>query len=303
MAPSRRALLPVLVVLLALVPARAVAGDGWRWPLAPTPEVVRGFEAPADRYGPGHRGADLLGTPGATVRAVADGVVRHVGVVAGVAVVSVDHGGEISTYQPVAGEVEVGNRVAAGDALGRLLLVGSHCVPRACLHLGRRIGREYADPLALLRRPAAVRLFTPTGALPVPPLDLGPTGSGELGRPAEGPVTSPFGMRTHPVTGVHKLHDGLDIGAPCGAPVRAAADGVVVGRTTHPAYGNRLVVSHGDALTTSYNHLSRFAVADGTRVRRGQLVGSVGTTGLSTGCHLHFMVTVDGTARDPARWL
>ncbi|MDO9378809.1 MAG: M23 family metallopeptidase [Nocardioidaceae bacterium] len=301
---SRPALLTALVMLILLVGARPASGaDGWVWPLSPAPDVSRPFEAPLDRYAAGHRGADLVGTPGASVVAVAGGVVRHVGTVAGVAVVSVDHGGEISTYQPVSGEVRVGERVSAGDRLGRLLLVGSHCAPRACLHLGRRIGEDYADPLALIGRTAAIRLFTPTGALPSPPVDLGPTGSGALGVPAPGPVTSSFGMRVHPVTGVLKLHDGMDVGAPCGTPVRAAADGTVVGRTAHPAYGNRVVVSHGGGLTTSYNHLSRFDVADGTRVRRGQLLGAVGTTGLSTGCHLHFMVVRDGSPVDPATYL
>ncbi|MDP9397351.1 MAG: peptidoglycan DD-metalloendopeptidase family protein [Actinomycetota bacterium] len=134
---------------------------------------------------------------------------------------------------------------------------------------------------------------------------------GLLATPVGGPVTSGFGMRTHPVTGVFKLHDGTDFGAACGTAVTAAADGVVLESGFSGAWGNRVVVEHGVVLTdgrrvhlaTSYNHLSTRAVGAGSRVRRGQHLGAVGTTGYSTGCHLHFSVYVNGAPRDPAGWL
>src|SRR5699024_6301585 len=92
------------------------------------------------------------------------------GQVGGIGVVTVDHGGVSSTYQPVTPSVAAGDRVAAGDLLGRLVLHGSHCAPRSCLHLGRVIDTTYADPLALLpSASAAVRLMTPYGEPPSPP--------------------------------------------------------------------------------------------------------------------------------------
>lgn len=114
-------------------------------------------------------------------------------------------------------------------------------------------------------------------------------------------------MRVHPVTGVYKLHDGTDFGSACGTPVYAAQSGEVLEAGFSSAWGNRIVVDHGlvgsTGLATAYNHLSRYAVNAGASVERGQLVGYVGTTGYSTGCHLHFNVYENGTPVDPMRWL
>ncbi len=141
----------------------------------------------------------------------------------------------------------------------------------------------------------------------------GVAGGGVLSRPAFGPVTSPFGMRVHPVTGVYKLHDGTDFGVACGTPVHAAAAGTVVQAANVGGYGNQLVlddgVLRGAGVATSYNHLERFAVGAGAHVGRGQLVGWSGGgegmdgAGFSTGCHLHFMVYVNGVPTDPMHWL
>ncbi|MGH1564913.1 peptidoglycan DD-metalloendopeptidase family protein [Mumia sp. DW29H23] len=295
----------LVLLLLLLLPSAAspvVADDvSWVWPLDPRPAVVRAYEEPAGPYAAGHRGLDVAGSAGAPVRAVDDGVVAFAGRVAGVEVVSVDHGGVRSTYQPVGALVRSGDAVRRGAILGRLLLAGSHCHPRACLHLGRRHGTAYADPLALLDRAAAVRLVTPYGPPPVPPPDPAPVlgGPGSLAPPVDGPVSSPFGMRVHPVTGQLGLHDGTDFAVPCGTPVRSAADGRVVGVDYDPVYGNRVVVDHGGGLTTRYNHLTRADVATGDRVGVGDVVGAVGSTGLSTGCHLHFMVLDGDRPVDP----
>ncbi|MHC3467944.1 M23 family metallopeptidase [Streptomyces sp. 7R007] len=119
-------------------------------------------------------------------------------------------------------------------------------------------------------------------------------------------VTSPFGSRKHPLTGVTKLHTGVDFGAPAGAQVSAARAGRVefAGMTT--AYGNRVVIDHGTLdgkrLETTYSHLSALQVTAGQTVTAGAPVGLVGSTGLSTGPHLHFEVILDGQYTDPMAW-
>ncbi|WP_313405115.1 peptidoglycan DD-metalloendopeptidase family protein [Aeromicrobium sp.] len=130
---------------------------------------------------------------------------------------------------------------------------------------------------------------------------------GTLSRPVPGPITSPYGMRRHPITGVYKLHDGTDFGVGCGVPIRAAAAGTVISQYYNGGYGNRVIlnngVKRGVSVITTYNHLSRYAVSTGARVSRGQVIGYVGSTGYSTGCHLHFMVLVNGSTTQPMNWL
>jgi murein DD-endopeptidase MepM/ murein hydrolase activator NlpD len=133
------------------------------------------------------------------------------------------------------------------------------------------------------------------------------SGTGALQTPVAGPVTSSYGMRQHPITGEYKLHDGTDFGAGCGTPVRAAAAGRVVRAAALTGYGNQVALDHGRArgvgLATSYSHLTSFAVGAGQRVSAGQVIGHVGSTGYSTGCHLHFMVYENGATTNPAGWL
>ncbi|WP_375002860.1 peptidoglycan DD-metalloendopeptidase family protein [Aeromicrobium sp. CTD01-1L150] len=132
-------------------------------------------------------------------------------------------------------------------------------------------------------------------------------GGGSLSYPVNGPITSPYGMRRHPVTGVYKLHDGTDWGSPCGTPIRAAANGRIIQQYYNAGYGNRVIVSHGvmrgQSVVTTYNHLSRYAKGQGASVKRGEVIGYVGTTGYSTGCHLHFMVIANGNTTNPMGWL
>ena len=130
-----------------------------------------------------------------------------------------------------------------------------------------------------------------------------PVGGGQLLWPANGPVTSGFGYRTHPIFGDTRLHTGIDIAAPYGASVIAADSGVVVFAGVMSGYGNAVVVDHGGGLATTYNHLSAFGVFDGQRVRRGQYIAAVGCTGYCTGTHLHFEVRVNGTPVDPMPYL
>jgi murein DD-endopeptidase MepM/ murein hydrolase activator NlpD len=131
-------------------------------------------------------------------------------------------------------------------------------------------------------------------------------GSGRLSYPVSAPITSGYGYRYHPILHYSRLHAGTDFGAACGTPVRAAAPGTIVQAGGAGGYGNQIVIDHGSMrgrqVATSYNHLSRFVARSGT-VQRGQLIGYSGTTGLSTGCHLHFEVYVSGTHVNPMSWL
>lgn len=293
----RSAATTLLLLLMIATPSAASSPDPWMWPLDDH-EVGERFDLPATEYGAGHRGIDLAASVGAVVRAVAPGQVTFAGVVAGVPVVTIDHGRERSTYQPVKARVHVGDAVGAGEAIGTLLGSHSHC-SGACLHLGRLVKDDYLDPFELLGG-GTVRLIDPDGKPPAPPAGAG---DGTLQRPVGGPVTSPYGMRVHPITGVRKLHDGTDFGVPCGTPVHAAAAGTVVGRDYNNAYGKRVTIRHRPDLETSYNHLSGQSVSVGDRIEAGEVIGHSGTTGLSTGCHLHFMVLTDGNPVNPQELL
>lgn len=120
-------------------------------------------------------------------------------------------------------------------------------------------------------------------------------------------ITSPYGMRMNPVIHVYELHDGTDFHALCGTPVYAAAAGRVSQEYWSDAYGNRVFIDHGFvrgvSLWTSYNHLTSYVAHVGEQVARGQLIAYSGTTGWSTGCHLHFSVYVNGSTVDPMTWL
>jgi murein DD-endopeptidase MepM/ murein hydrolase activator NlpD len=130
---------------------------------------------------------------------------------------------------------------------------------------------------------------------------------GLLAYPVEGYVTSPFGYRTHPIYHYWGLHDGVDFGGGCGTPLRAAAPGKVVSSYFSGVYGNRLVIDHGvlggKGIATIYNHASGYNVGVGDTVQEGQVIGFEGSTGWSTGCHLHFTVMANGEAVDPMNWL
>lgn len=133
--------------------------------------------------------------------------------------------------------------------------------------------------------------------------------SGSLQPPLRTPltITSPYGSREHPLTGVTKLHTGVDFAAGEGTPVTAAWQGTVTFAGLTKAYGNRVVVDHGSVggkrLQTTYSHLSVLRVTQGQSVTAGAVVGDVGSTGLSTGPHLHFEVVLDGYYTDPMPWL
>ena len=133
---------------------------------------------------------------------------------------------------------------------------------------------------------------------------LDPSGIGErrgvMSSPVPGRITSGFGMRRHPILGYMRMHKGLDFGAAYGTPIRAAIDGVVAFAGRSSGYGNFVKLSHAGGLATGYGHMSRIAVRPGTRVSQGQLIGYVGSTGMSTGPHLHFEVWRGGVSINPA---
>lgn len=123
---------------------------------------------------------------------------------------------------------------------------------------------------------------------------------GGLARPTPGPVTSSYGMRRHPILGYLRMHAGIDFGGGYGAPIYAVTDGLVSYAGRNGGYGNFVRINHGNGLGSGYGHMSRIAVANGQRVARGQLIGYIGSTGLSTGPHLHYELYRNGRAVNPA---
>ena len=135
--------------------------------------------------------------------------------------------------------------------------------------------------------------------------DSGPSPSGYL-RPVPGPITSGFGYRTDPITGQTALHSGIDFGSPCGTPIKAAATGIVFSVTPEAAsggYGNMTIIKHSGNVATLYGHQSSIVVSPGQAVSIGQVIGYVGSTGKSTGCHLHWEIRINGTPVNPAPYL
>ena len=124
--------------------------------------------------------------------------------------------------------------------------------------------------------------------------------SGELQRPVPGRVSSRFGMRRHPILGYSRMHKGMDFRAGHGTPILAATDGRVTAAGWHGGYGKQVRIKHEGGLATSYSHMSRIVAKAGSRVKKGQLIGYVGSTGLSTGPHLHYELYRNGKAINPA---
>ncbi|GBC97876.1 Murein hydrolase activator EnvC [bacterium HR17] len=149
---------------------------------------------------------------------------------------------------------------------------------------------ESREIAALLRRLQTVQH---DAARPVP------AWRGPFIRPVNGAIVSGFGYRRHPILGGVRLHCGVDIAAPHGTPIRAAADGVVVFAGWRRAYGNTVIIDHGNGTATLYAHCSAISVSEGAVVRQGQVIARVGSTGLATGPHLHFEVRRYGEPINP----
>ena len=116
-------------------------------------------------------------------------------------------------------------------------------------------------------------------------------------------VSSSYGMRDHPVLRKRARHNGIDLAAPTGTPIYATADGTIERANWFSSYGNYIQIDHGNAIETRFGHLSRIVVSDGQKVHKGDLIGYVGSTGRSTGPHLHYEVRVDGVAVDPSPYM
>ena len=116
-------------------------------------------------------------------------------------------------------------------------------------------------------------------------------------------LTSSFGMREHPVLGGRRAHKGVDLAAPVGTPIVATADGIVSKAQWFGGYGLFVAIEHGGNIQTRYGHMSRLNVADGQRVHKGDVIGFIGTTGRSTGPHLHYEVRVNGDAVNPIPYM
>jgi len=148
--------------------------------------------------------------------------------------------------------------------------------------------QERERELAAQRRAAGI-----TGGVEV-------TGPGSFSWPVTGTITSPFGWRSNPFGGSPEFHQGLDIAAPTGTTVTAAAGGTILMAQWYGGYGNYILIDHGGGYSTGYGHLSAIYVSNGQTVTRGQAIGAVGSTGQSTGPHLHFEVRINGKPVDPA---
>jgi murein DD-endopeptidase MepM/ murein hydrolase activator NlpD len=177
-------------------------------------------------------------------------------------------------------------------------------IAKAAAERNRAAERAAAERKRTAERKAAQRSSKHSNR-PSPRRSMSSAGHG-FSYPVPAHITSPFGMRFHPVLRYWKLHDGTDFGAACGTPIRAPRAGRVAERYYNAGYGNRLMIDHGYLggryVTTGYNHASRYIVRIGQRVQKGQVIGYVGSTGFSTGCHLHLMVWLNGRLRNPMTW-
>jgi murein DD-endopeptidase MepM/ murein hydrolase activator NlpD len=186
----------------------------------------------------------------------------------------------------LAGELDVGADIVPGDRFDLILTGGA--APRL-LYAG--LDRGSGGDLQLVRWSESWVNAAQSGA--PEPAETG------LILPTAGRITSYFGTRIHPILRFARFHAGVDIGAGWGAPIVAAADGQVVGAGWAGGYGRQVRIAHGGDMISTYSHMSDYAVSPGAYVRRGQVIGYVGSSGFSTGPHLHFEVRQGGVAVNP----
>jgi murein DD-endopeptidase MepM/ murein hydrolase activator NlpD len=197
--------------------------------------------------------------------------------------------------QAIGASLDVGSDVMPGDrfelVVAQARSADGRTVSGRLLYAG--LDRSAGGDLSLVRVPLQGRLqWIEEGASPEP------VQSGLLA-PVAGPITSSFGPRMHPILRFTRMHNGIDYGAGWGAPIIAAADGQIVRAGWAGGYGRQVRIAHAGGLVTSYSHMSRIIADEGGVVRRGELIGYVGSSGLSTGPHLHYEVLKDGVAVNP----
>ena len=197
--------------------------------------------------------------------------------------------------QALATEIDVGSEVAPDDRFDLVIasrFAGGQRTTGPLLYAG--FDRSGGRDLQLLKWPSAGRVGWVDAA------DFGkPTESAGMAWPVHGRITSGFGYRRHPILRFGRMHRGIDFGAGWGSPIVAAADGQVVRAGWAGGYGRQVRIAHGGGIGTSYSHMSSIAASPGSFVRRGQLIGYVGSSGLSTGPHLHYEVYRSGVAVNP----
>jgi murein DD-endopeptidase MepM/ murein hydrolase activator NlpD len=188
--------------------------------------------------------------------------------------------------------------IAAGAVFG---LTGTHALPA--------MAQTYAEDSAATSSYSAADVQRLRIAADVEASDIrrdaGVQGSADnWSVPLQGELRDAFGPRLQrPVAGVSSFHRGQDLGAACGAPVRAAADGRVVQAGWYGSYGDWVLIDHGGGVQTGYAHNSRGLVRVGQKVQSGQIIAAVGSTGASSGCHVHFETRIAGTAVDPVAFM
>lgn len=205
-------------------------------------------------------------------------------------------------------------RLALALAAGSLTLVPAAVAANpvglgASVPAGDGAGDAAARPAVITVGRAMDLAGTPLSLVPKGAVAKGPVAKGGMrGSPGAMPysaplglsyITSGFGIRYHPILGGLRLHAGVDLAAPAGSPVYATMDGYVASAGWAGGYGLSIRLTDGVAIETRYGHMSRLAVAAGSYVRKGELIGYVGSTGLSTGPHLHYEVRVNGRPVDP----
>lgn len=225
-----------LGLFVSLFPALSIgpaAAAGGVWPLTPRPAVVRGFEPPPKPWLPGHRGVDLLGSVGQSVRATLAGTVVYAGPLAGRGVVVISHGATRTTYEPVVPSVHVGDHVLPGDPIATLSGAPSHCAPRICLHWGLLRGPTYINPLSLLSSTPVRLLRTTDRDAPPPATDAAPPPATEHASPPPADRASP------PPADPAAQPSGPDAAAPAPMSDHAAqpptSDGAAPALATDPA--------------------------------------------------------------------
>lgn len=199
---------------------------------------------------------------------------------------------QVQTIASITASISAKKREVEQDKAEQANLVAKLRSERAAFEAAaEQLERDSRQIEAMIRRMMANRKKTPR------------MGTGRMQMPVEGRLSSNFGPRKHPIHGVVKKHNGVDFGAPHGTPIHAADGGVVLYVGWYGGYGKIVMIDHGDDLVTLYAHTSRYVVSTGQKVERGQLIAYVGTTGLSTGPHLHFEVRRNGTPVNPISYL
>ena len=186
------------------------------------------------------------------------------------------------------------------DSLARLKIAQESLYAKLVAHQKSLSGRiDDLEEISAAKEAKLQKLIRLASAPSYPTYVPAPRSAGGYIYPVRGPITSYFGYRIHPIYGTSRLHTGMDFGVGYGVPILAADNGVVIHSGWYGGYGNTVILDHGGGFTTLYAHASSLAVSNGQTVNQGQTVSRVGSTGNSTGPHLHFEVRYNGSPINP----